>query len=170
MRIVMLCLVLSLVVSLAAPALAQPAIPPDGCTRLGFAEMFSEAANLLTTDTSADDPDILAASLNFYLSNIQSRRAACAELQFAGDTAAVVGPFTLPAGTWIQEATFTYFANTHITALDEDCELPLLGTNLLSSMDGESTDQTVIQIPTDCRILVEVNTTKPWSLSFTPVR
>lgn len=160
---------LSLALFIVVPAVAQP-IPPDGCTRTGYATMFTDAAFLLGADESADDPDILESSLNFYLSTIQTRRAQCAGLAFDGETGGVViGPFTLPAGNWLHEGAFNDYAVTNIETLTPECRSQLIGSGLTSSSREAYTDQTFIQTDTDCRLVIEVTASKPWVLTFTPV-
>ena len=166
MRIVFLVLIVLL--SLVAPAVAQY-IPPDGCERTGYAVMFSDAAYLLEADESADDPDILKSSLDFYLNTIQTRRANCAGLAFEGEGGEVIGPFDLPAGDYIVTGTFTRSGNIFFETLTDDCRLALLGSSLGIYDGNGGRKQTVLQIDQPCRLLVEASTTAPWTLIFVPI-
>lgn len=163
-RIIVLVFVLF---ALTLPVTAQDT--PEGCTRLGFADMFSEAADLLTADDTADDPAILGTTLSFFLNTIQTRRASCAGLAFEGNGGEVVGPFDLPAGDYVLTGTFTRSGNLFLETLTDDCELYLLGVSLgVYSGDGGS-QQTILQSDERCRILVEASTSAPWTLTFAPI-
>ena len=162
MRTIVLVLFL---LAVALPVTAQES-PPEGCAPSDLHALLDEASAAL------DQPDVtLDTVIGALISALQDRRALCSGLTFDGATGGVVvGPFTLPAGNWLHQGSFTDYAVTNIETITPECRSQLIGGGLTSSSREAYIDQTFIQTDRDCRLVIEVTASKPWTLNFTPIQ
>jgi hypothetical protein len=137
--------------------------------REGFAQMFTEAAYLLTADESADDPDILASSLNFFLKTIQTRRAQCSEYAFEGEGGELVGPFDLAAGDYVFTGSLTEHGIINLDTLTDECSLDIISqSSILFTESGDQ--QSLLQTDQTCRLVLTANTNAPWTVTIAPLQ
>lgn len=144
------------------PAAAQP--DNADCTPAAYSDMLSDAAVALA-GTDAD----LEFELTLLVTVIQVKRAMCAGLAFTGNTNAVVGPFTLPAGDYIVQSTAEYISTITFEALTDGCER-FVQYEVLATLDSDGgTDSLILRTDADCTLLAEVSSRRPWTLVFTPI-
>lgn len=144
--------------------------PPDPittealCTPNGFAGFLRDAA------AEFEEPDAdLQTTLWQTLAGLHMLQAFCSDFVFAGMGNGFVGPFDLPAGDYRVESVFENSATAPLSTLTDECERAFVFKMLLSpGLDGGG-DTLLLRTDADCRVVVEVNTSGIWSVSFSPL-
>jgi hypothetical protein len=136
-----------------------------------MAELITQAQ----ADATAGDLTTAAATLAQMDNAAGDLRIQCGGLVFEGANADVIGPVTIPAGTYIATAKTEGFMIVTFNVLSGECGQgtgSFLGRGLFSLSRDEATNgaETVMS-STGCQVLIEVsNVQAAWTLTFEQVQ
>lgn len=152
--------------------------PTDLCTLETVQTVADTMAALIEqvqADVSAGDLTAAAATLALLDNAAGDLRIQCGGLSFAGSTQEVVGPVTIPAGTYIATATTEGFMAVRLNVLEGECGQgsgSFLSAGLFNLSRDEATNgaESVLS-STGCRVLIEVsNVQADWALTLEQVQ
>ena len=125
---------------------------------------------LKTVKAKETDPKQISNDLQLIANIANSQRAACDGLSFSGSDSKLIGPVTIPAGTYRAKATTTGYIIVDVTAVDGQCGAGSRGTSegLFSLSSGEA-DKGAEALFTSkgCTALIELSLIDTdWQLAF----
>jgi hypothetical protein len=118
------------------------------------------------------DADKDSAALQTIEDAIEINKAACAGLEFKGTKQQVVGPITIPTGSYKAVATTKGFLIIHTKVDSGDCTNAEQNDTLFNIGSGEAnTGAETLFDSKDCKMfLITSNVSAPWSLVFEPMQ
>jgi hypothetical protein len=158
---------------------AQDEPTPTALCSLETVQTVTNAMAALITQAQADatagDLAAAAATLAQMDNAAGDLRIQCSGLVFEGTTQDVIGPVSIPAGTYIATATTEGFMSVVLNVLSGECGQgtgSFLSPGLFNlSRDEATTGAESVMSSTDCRVLIEVsNVQAAWSLVLEQVQ
>lgn len=177
MKNVVLLIVMVVMVLMALPAMAQTPAPTDKCTADTLTALSGDLDQANKDAQAAITKGDLAGAMDALTRNeaaVQTMRAECDGLSFAGTDATVIGPLVIPEGTYRMTVTTDGFAGIQTTPTKGECGASVGAFTMpvvMAIMEGQANNgsETLLQ-STGCTVLIQLSTiTKPWTLTLEKV-